>query len=107
MLAQARQSGPDRSGDYMEFGVFKGYAFWHAQRIARELRLDSMLFFGFNSFAGLPAPQGVDATPDETFYQGQYACAARGRLRRQTSAATSWRLPMAASLILATARALP
>jgi glycosyltransferase involved in cell wall biosynthesis len=30
-----------------------------------------------------------------------------GRLRRQTSAATSLRLPMAASLILATARALP
>jgi hypothetical protein len=68
------ESGPDWSGDYMEFGVFKGYAFWHAQRIARELRLDSTRFFGFDSFAGLPVPQGVDATPDETFYQGQYAC---------------------------------
>jgi predicted O-methyltransferase YrrM len=73
-LRRLAESGPDRSGDYMEFGVFKGYAFWHAQRIARELRLDSMRFFGFDSFAGLPAPRGVDATPDETFYQGQYAC---------------------------------
>ena len=73
-LRRLGESGPGRSGDYMEFGIFKGYAFWHAQRIARESRLDSMRFFGFDSFAGLPAPKGVDATPDETFYQGQYAC---------------------------------
>jgi O-methyltransferase len=73
-LRRLGESDPGRSGDYMEFGVFKGYAFWHAQRIARASRLDSMRFFGFDSFAGLPAPKGVDATPDETFYQGQYAC---------------------------------
>ena len=74
-LRSLAEPGRDWSGDYMEFGLFKGYAFWHAQQIARELRLDRMRFFGFDSFAGLPAPQGIDATPDETFYQGQYACA--------------------------------
>jgi O-methyltransferase len=73
-LSRLAESGRAWSGDYMEFGIFKGYAFWHAQRIARELPLESIRFFGFDSFAGLPAPRGIDATPDEAFYQGQYAC---------------------------------
>jgi O-methyltransferase len=70
-LAEAE---PPVSGDCMEFGLFKGYSFWYAQQVAQRLQLDSMRFFGFDSFAGLPEPKGIDATKEERFYQGQYAC---------------------------------
>lgn len=61
-------------GDYYEFGVFKGYAFWHAQNTAAKLGLDSMRFYGFDSFRGLPKVQGRDMTPNDAFYEGQYTC---------------------------------
>jgi O-methyltransferase len=70
VLAQIEADGTE--GDYLEFGVFKGYAFWHAQNVAHQLGLDQMRFFGFDSFAGLPEPQGVDRTPWQEFYEGQY-----------------------------------
>ena len=68
------ESGSPVSGDYMEFGLFKGYSFWYVQQVARRLNLHSMRFFGFDSFAGLPEPRGVDVTPDEHFYEGQFNC---------------------------------
>jgi O-methyltransferase len=71
LLDDARSPG---AGDYMEFGVFKGYCLWHAQKVARRRQMSAMRFFGFDSFAGLPAPQGIDATAAEDFYQGQYSC---------------------------------
>src|SRR3954451_14741438 len=43
------------NGDYFEFGMFKGYTFWFAQRLAAFHGRDAMRFFGFDSFAGLPA----------------------------------------------------
>ena len=61
-------------GDYFEFGVFKGYAFWHAQNVARRHGLEGMRFFGFGSFAGLPPVQGRDRAAHHEFYEGQYAC---------------------------------
>lgn len=66
--------GLAHEGDYFEFGVFKGYAFWYAQDIARRHGLEGMHFFGFDSFAGLPPVRGRDRTPREDFYEGQYAC---------------------------------
>jgi len=60
-------------GDYYEFGVFKGYAFWQSQLAAQELDIKNMHFFGFDSFAGLPPINGVDDTADAPFYEGQYA----------------------------------
>ena len=59
--------------DYMEFGIFKGYSFWYAQEVASRTGVQRMRFFGFDSFRGLPEVHGVDATPDEDFYPGQYA----------------------------------
>jgi O-methyltransferase len=89
-LRRLADPGSQRPGDYMEFGLFKGYAFCHAQRLAREMNLDSMRFFGFDSFAGLPAPRGIDATPDETFYEGQYACAKATVERNLNARGVDW-----------------
>jgi hypothetical protein len=46
----------------MEFKVFKGYCFWHAQKVARRRHTSAMRIFGFHSFAGPPTPQGIDVT---------------------------------------------
>ncbi len=66
--------GTVRDGDYLEFGLFKGYSFWFAQKAAGERGLETVRFFGFDSFAGLPEVEGVDKTSRGDFYKGQYAC---------------------------------
>jgi hypothetical protein len=53
--------------------MYRGYTFWSAQRAANESGLKGMRFFGFDSFAGLPEPEGIDAGSDE-FKRGDYAC---------------------------------
>src|SRR5687767_3469999 len=62
------------SGDYLEFGVWKGASLLYAQKRADELRLGPMRFIGFDSFEGLPDE------PDQhrkIFYKGQYSCGER------------------------------
>lgn len=73
-LESAKKTGVAESGDYYEFGVFKGYAFWHAQKEAERLGLKSMRFYGFDSFEGLPDVDGIDSTNHNEFYKGQFAC---------------------------------
>jgi hypothetical protein len=73
-LKQALAWGTGERGDYYEFGVFKGHTFLQAQLSARALGMRRMRFFGFDSFQGLPPVAGVDRTPEEPFYEGQYAC---------------------------------
>lgn len=82
--------GTARSGDYMEFGLFKGYSFWHAQKVARGMDFHSMRFFGFDSFAGLPPPRGIDVTANEDFYGGQYACSKAEVERNLTARGVDW-----------------
>ena len=60
-------------GDYCEFGLFKGYSFWKAQREANKYDL-ACRFFGFDSFAGLPDVVGVDETTHGEFRKAQYSC---------------------------------
>ena|GEM_PF-720964 len=57
-------------GDYYEFGMYRGYTFWYAQRSANKLGL-KLNFYGFDSFQGVPQPE-----PDEVneFKKGDYAC---------------------------------
>ncbi|THB76186.1 MAG: hypothetical protein D6B25_10255 [Desulfobulbaceae bacterium] len=86
----ALSSGVARSGDYMEFGIFKGYAFWHAQKIAVEQGLDQMRFFGCDSFAGLPEVQGSDICKNDTFYEGQYACDKKTVIENLNSKNVDW-----------------
>jgi O-methyltransferase len=61
------------TGDYYEFGMYRGYTFWTAQRAARHHRLVDTRFFGFDSFQGLPRVTGQDATSAE-FKEGDYSC---------------------------------
>jgi len=73
-LRAARDTGAFENGDYYEFGLFKGYSFWHAQKTAREMGAETMRFFGFDSFEGLPDVEGPDLTDRGDFYKGQYSC---------------------------------
>lgn len=61
-------------GDYYEFGLFRGYTFLSAQNSCKELNIDDIHFYGFDSFQGLPPVTGVDKT-DNKFYEGQFKCA--------------------------------
>ena len=70
---RAVESGIAERGDYYEFGVFKGYSLWQAQLAARELGVEQMRFFGFDSFEGLPQVHDVDDIEDGPFYEGQFA----------------------------------
>lgn len=73
-LEKLIELGLAREGDYCEFGVFKGYSFWYAQRTAALLGLHQMRFFGFDSFEGLPDITPHDQTRHNEFYKGQYRC---------------------------------
>ena len=61
------------SGDYYEFGLFRGYTFLEAYKHCKELNLDSVNFYGFDSFEGLPEAEGIDQV-DGRFFKGQFAC---------------------------------
>lgn len=58
-------------GDYLEFGVFEGNSFLHAHHRGRR-RMPWMRFFAFDSFEGLPEPEGFDEGGE--FHGGQFAC---------------------------------
>ena len=73
-LSEVKKLGGLEKGDYLEFGVFKGYAFWYAQKIAAQFEFDNMRFFGFDSFKGLPEITQPDQTSHNEFYQGQFQC---------------------------------
>lgn len=71
-LKRAIETGISDQGDYCEFGIFKGHTFLRAQMAANKLGIKNMRFFGFDSFEGLPKPEGIDVTEEEHFYAGQY-----------------------------------
>lgn len=62
-------------GDYAEFGVYKGTTFGYAANLFHSL-FPQMRFLAFDSFEGLPAPKGIDRSPEgfsSGFFQGQFA----------------------------------
>ncbi|MBU7583449.1 MAG: hypothetical protein KAF91_11165 [Nostoc sp. TH1S01] len=62
-------------GDYAEFGVYKGTTFGYAANLFHSL-FRQMRFLAFDSFEGLPEPQGIDKSPEgfsSGFFQGQFA----------------------------------
>lgn len=67
--------GAQIDGDYLEFGVYQGTTFSHAyQWMAPHFK--NMRFLAFDSFEGLPRPQGLDAADGYSshFYETQFAC---------------------------------
>jgi O-methyltransferase len=90
-FAKASQGRHAGGGDYMEFGLFKGYSFWHAQHLARAHGMEGMRFFGFDSFKGLPSPGDVDATPQDIFYEGQYSCAKSDVVQNLNAKGVDWK----------------
>lgn len=63
------------AGDYFEFGVYKGFSFWFAIQVAELNKINSMRFYGFDSFNGLPEPVGMDKEKDRyggTFARGNF-----------------------------------
>lgn len=62
-------------GDYAEFGVYKGTTFGYAANLFYPL-FPQMRFLAFDSFEGLPEPQGVDRSEEgfaSGFFKGQFA----------------------------------
>lgn len=62
-------------GDYAEFGVYKGTTFGFAASLFQVL-FPKMRFLSFDSFEGLPVPEGVDRLQDgfsSGFFGGQFA----------------------------------
>ena len=75
-IRHATGTGVAEVGDYYEFGLFRGYTFWHAQKAATESGNSSMRFVGFDSFSGLPEVAGIDAYKGD-FATGQYSASYR------------------------------
>jgi len=67
--------GAQAPGDYLEFGVFQGTTFGHAVRVMAPA-LPEMRFSAFDSFEGLPEPEGVDLQKGYSagFHAGQFSC---------------------------------
>lgn len=67
----AKNSSP--LGDYYEFGLFRGGTFLATSQILKELKIDSVHQYGFDSFKGLPPASDIDADSTD-FFEGQFAC---------------------------------
>jgi len=61
----------DVIGDYLEFGVYGGEGFSLAFNLAKKKKQDTMRFFAFDSFEGLPKPEDKSMSK---FSEGMYKC---------------------------------
>jgi hypothetical protein len=55
---------------YFEFGMFRGFSMWWADRLAREFGAKDFTYYGFDSFAGLPLPELEEER--SIFFKGQF-----------------------------------
>lgn len=70
LLHLVGELGADNVGDYLEFGVFSGTSLSCMFQILRDLKLDHVRLFGFDSFEGMP---DIAAIEDEGAWQpGQF-----------------------------------
>lgn len=58
-------------GDYFEFGLWRGKTFLYARHMKCRYRIREMMFFGFDSFQGLPP---IDDSTNNVWAQGDFAC---------------------------------
>ncbi len=59
-------------GDYLEFGIFNGSSMSSMYLTAKKLGFNSMKFFGFDAFQGLP--KRAENEDDSVWEKGFYAC---------------------------------
>ena len=57
------------SGEFFEFGVYRGRTTIEAFKMSKKLNMD-ILFFAFDSFEGLPSTEETNGK----FFEGQYSC---------------------------------
>lgn len=67
--------GAQIDGDYLEFGVYQGNTLSHAYQWMAPSFLN-MRFLAFDSFEGLPKPQGIDSAEGYSshFHENQFSC---------------------------------
>src|ERR1700758_2526113 len=82
------ERGLAEGSDYLEFGVYRGFTIWYAQALIKDMGIRDMRCFGFDSFAGLPKPEGIDALP--FFYEGAFAASRAGVEANMTYFGTDW-----------------
>jgi O-methyltransferase len=87
VMARIAAHGP--VGDYYEFGLYRGYTFWYAQRAADRAGVRDMRFLGFDSFAGLPDVRGEDKKAG-IFIPGDYLCEREDVERQITAHGFDW-----------------
>jgi O-methyltransferase len=73
------------TGGYFEFGLYRGFSFWFANNLAKEMGI-KLEFHGFDSFEGLP-PSEVDL--HRNWQPGNYACS----LEQVSSSLKQWGMP--------------
>lgn len=80
MLAQAFEFKKinDVSGDYFEFGLWRGKTFLYAWEMKRRYSCNETILFGFDSFEGLPE---IDDNHDN-IWESQAFCCSQEELRR-------------------------
>lgn len=78
------------SGGYFEFGLYRGFSFWFANNLAKELGFN-LDFHGFDSFEGLPSSK-VDI--HRNWQPGNYACS----LEQVKASFNQWGMPLAYTL---------
>jgi hypothetical protein len=80
MLAQAFEFKKFNfvSGDYFEFGLWRGATFRIAHQMKHRFGQTEMLLWGFDSFQGLPPSA---ERRDNIFHEGEFACG-ESELRR-------------------------
>lgn len=66
-------------GDYCEFGVYTGRQFTHAYKAITKFSQDTR-FYAFDSFEGLPKPEGVDLVYPQ-FAQGAFSATRKEFMR--------------------------
>lgn len=71
-----RENLNSREGDrdYLEFGIYSGFTLWYTQALAYVKGIKNMRFFGFDSFQGLPKPEGLDRKGGYAKLEGAMCC---------------------------------
>jgi O-methyltransferase len=65
------QQGVLEGSDIMEFGIFRGFNVWFTQAYCRAKGMSDLRWLGFDSFFGLPAIEGIDASG--SFKEGEFS----------------------------------